>query len=727
MKRIIYLCLGWFGLIGLWGGVMGCSTEPTTPLQVTLQPLKTCEDVVSSLRRAMLDEMNRTLDANLKSALENNGKSCYYRGYAESVPMGASSGSPSAPSAAASQGDSSASNAKSSSSNTGGSASQASGTNNQVVGVDEADFIKNDTKYIYVLTDKEFRIIRAWPPESAQVIARVPVDGTPRKLFVHEGRAVIYSSLQDLKTSETSSNSADRIAGYTYTGRKECTYGYNCQFTGDGKPTQMTVLDISNLEKPNILRVIKMSGSYINARRIGNSIFTVVSSPQVRTLSLQFYPSLSSSQCGVKMPAALLVDAFEKLRNENAEKIKNSTISDWIPIVEDTILDQGKEGSTTSPLHGCQGFYEASQHDGKQFLNVLSLDLRSQRALQTSTIVSAPGAVYASDKALYLSVPHQRSAGRAWYGGDVYQLEEVSTVHKFALDPEQAQARYVASGLVKGRVLNQFSMDEYRGYLRIVTTTGRVPMPSVHSTLTVLEQKETQLNPAGKLDHLAPSEDIRSARFDRERAYVVTFKKTDPLFVFDLTNPYQPQVLAELKIPGFSTYMQMMDDNHLLSIGYDADDQGSFAFFTGVLLQIFDVSDPKNPKRIHREVIGTRGSSSEALTNHLAFNYFAPKEILALPMTICESAAGTGQYGDTMTFSGLMVYRVTPKDGFQLRGKVSHPKGEGATCYNWWTDASSQVKRSIIMDDYVFSVSHTLIKINHLDNLSKDVRTLSLE
>jgi hypothetical protein len=104
-----------------------------------------------------------------------------------------------------------------------------------------------------------------------------------------------------------------------------------------------------------------------------------------------------------------------------------------------------------------------------------------------------------------------------------------------------------------------------------------------------------------------------------------TFKKTDPLFVFGLANPREPRVEAELKIPGFSTYIHRMDERHLLTIGYDAADQGSFAYFTGVLLQIFDVSDPKAPRLAHRHVLGTRGTTSEALTNHLAFNYFPPK------------------------------------------------------------------------------------------------------
>jgi uncharacterized secreted protein with C-terminal beta-propeller domain len=211
----------------------------------------------------------------------------------------------------------------------------------------------------------------------------------------------------------------------------------------------------------------------------------------------------------------------------------------------------------------------------------------------------------------------------------------------------------------------------------------------------------------------------------------VTFKKTDPLYVLDLADPHRPAIKGELKIPGFSTYMHMMDENHLLTIGYDADDQGTFAWFTGMLLQIFDVSDMTAPKLAHKLVIGTRGSSSEALTNHLAFNYFAPKNLLALPMTICEGSTGGGSYGMNMTFSGLVVFNVTAQDGFTEQGRVAHPtEASGgytnAACTNWWTRASSQVKRSIFMDDFVYSVSDRKMKVNQLENLSQDLVELPL-
>jgi hypothetical protein len=179
-------------------------------------------------------------------------------------------------------------------------------------------------------------------------------------------------------------------------------------------------------------------------------------------------------------------------------------------------------------------------------------------------------------------------------------------------------------------------------------------------------------------------------------------------------------------------YLHPLDEGHLLSIGYDADDQGSFAWFQGVQLQIFDVSDMSNPQLLHKQVIGTRGSSSEALTNHLAFTYFAPKHWLALPITICEGGSGSS-YGDNMTFSGLYLYDVSIDSGFQLLGGVAHPppggyqSHSGSLCQNWWSDASSQVKRSIIMDDYVLSLTERELEINAASDLATDLVVLPIE
>jgi len=256
-------------------------------------------------------------------------------------------------------------------------------------------------------------------------------------------------------------------------------------------------------------------------------------------------------------------------------------------------------------------------------------------------------------------------------------------------------------------------------------------MPSVHNTISVLQMVNGTLETVGLIDQIAPGEDIRSARFSGDLGFMVTFKKTDPLFVFDLSDPEQPEVKGELKIPGYSTYMHFMDKSHILSIGFDAEDHGSYALFQGVMLQVFDVTDITSPELIHKEVIGTRGTTSDATSDHLAFNYFKPKELLAIPMAVCEDG-GSGSYGDVMTFNGLMVYQVTVEDGFAYQGGLPHAipsSGYGwqNECQNWWTQSNSKVKRSVIMEDYVYSIAPDEVKVAALSDLDSPLASIPLQ
>jgi hypothetical protein len=195
--------------------------------------------------------------------------------------------------------------------------------------------------------------------------------------------------------------------------------------------------------------------------------------------------------------------------------------------------------------------------------------------------------------------------------------------------------------------------------------------------------------------------------------------------VFDLSKPTQPRKLGELKIPGFSTYMHMMDAGHLLTIGYDADDHDSFAYFDGVLLQVFDVRNPTVPSLKHRHTIGTRGSSSEALTNHLGFTWYPEESLLALPMTVCEGG-NDGIYGNTMTFNGLMLFNASTGQGFSERGRVAHAVAPNVSCGNWWTNGSSTVKRSLFLDNFVYSISDRELKVRNIYALGTDITTVPL-
>ncbi|MDM8557878.1 beta-propeller domain-containing protein [Candidatus Parabeggiatoa sp. HSG14] len=692
--------------------------EAQAVTSATLETMGSCPSLLAKMKETAIQKMENRLNTNFHNAIRWGlcGRGYYYSDVADSVASIAPVAAPA-------------------NSNTASGATEYSETNVQVTGVDEADFVKNDGAYIYILANGKFRIVDSWPAENASEVSAFDIEGIPKKLFVHEERAFIYSSLDRL---------TQNYAHYpSHFGASECTYGYNCDFTGDGREMKVTILDISEVTAPRLIREMRFSGAYLNARRIGNAVHSVVIFPEPQIAELKFWPDEEWSKpfCyeeGDVPSFEKITEVFETLKEENRQLIQATNINDWLPSAQDVRYNEGATQENNALFESCENFYQSEQKDGMNYLSIVSTDINGESPLNTTTITGKPGAVYASKSALYVAAKHSRNTVYTpWFFPNNVDIEEASTIHKFSLDNDNQASQYVGSGVVKGRVLNQFSMDEFNGFFRIATTTGHLSDPTTHSTISILEEKSNTLVIAGLVDNIAPTEDIRSARFMGDKGYVVTFKKTDPLFVFDLSDPYNPTIAGELKIPGFSTYMHRLDDNHLLTIGYDADDQGRFAWFQGIMLQIFDVSDMANPLLIHKEIIGTRGSTSEAATNHLAFNYFGSKGLLAIPMTICEAGQNStgqgGRFGDVMTFGGLLVYKVNTETGFELLGGVPHIAPENkeenrrGICYSWWIQSNSYVKRSIFMDDYVFSIADSTIKANRLSAIGEDVSVIHFD
>ncbi|MBI5478970.1 MAG: beta-propeller domain-containing protein [Deltaproteobacteria bacterium] len=669
-------------------------SAPPLPVEATLRTASSCDDAMAEIRARLLREMNAALDQSLARALWLHCQPCYTYGpvlcdggYTSSADASAS---PIPPTTGSED-----------------SASEFSQTNTQVDGVDEADFVKNDGSYIYLVANGRFSIIDAWPPAAAKVIGSATLEGQPRYLYVVGDRAVVFSSL-----------------GAGYGPQQTCTYGYDCDFTGDGYPLRITVFDITDRAHPVVLRETSFGGSYLNSRRIGTIIHTVVlfgegALPQAvpyttwPTGLAQWVPT-----CGTWGPqrrtAAEIEEIFATLRAENVARIQAYKLAATPGLAQDVRYLPGGAVTEQPEVADCTRLLVSPTGDGQSLLSLVSFDAAAQDPLAVTTVLGRPGAVYASPDSLYVTNRH--------YGYGTGGSGDSTTVHKFRLTLGSPVTTYAGSGAAKGRVLNQFSMDEWNGDLRIATTTGWM----TYNSVSILTEQAGALTLRGHVD-LAPGEDIRAARFTGDTGFVVTFKKTDPLFVLDLADPAAPTVRGELHIPGFSTYIHLMDAAHLLTIGLDAQDEGSFAWFAGVMLQVFDVTNPNAPLLLHKTVIGTRGTASDATTNHLAFNYFRPLDLLAIPMIICQGGSGGG-YGYQMTFNGLMVYRVTLADGFTLLGGIPHNAGPVADyygCSSWWTYAQSSVKRSVIMDDWVYSIASGMLRASSLGDLGNPVVTLS--
>ena len=697
-------------------GLLACSGTTTPAEKVAalasdlsvLQPLAGCGELEDAIRAMALRDMNAAVDQAEKSVLELAGADCkdYQYGYANGAGM------PGAAATGAAE-------------DSGGSAPKSTtGTNNQVDGVDEADFVKNDGKFIYLVANGALRILKSWPAASTEAVSEVALDGTPKKLFLDGDRVLVYVSVPAPVVQDP--NADYGYPGGNYGGgSSECTYGYDCELRGDGTATRVLVFDVSDRAAPKKLRTVDLSGSLIAARKIGHAVHTVVSQSLRAFPEIQAWPSdgMGNVSCGMDKAALYAaLGKLEALRMSNALTILQKPLATALPSIKDT--------AGASPVDDCKNYYKAMLGDGAEVLSIVSLDMTKEEPANAASVLSRAGAVYASAGSLYVAVPHDFSGYADYYQS--YGQAEVSTVHRFRISDDAGATAYAASGSVGGRVLNQFAMDELDGRLRIATSTGHVPDPSVTNSLTVLRQEGEALLPQGAVSGFATGEDIRSVRFEGNTAFVVTFKKTDPLWAFDLSDPTNPRITGELQIPGFSTYMHKMDATHLLTIGYDANDHGDFAYFDGVVLQIFDVSNPAAPALAQRTKIGTRGSSSEALTNHLAFTYSADRGLLALPMTICEGG-GDGTFGTDMTFSGLMVYSVDAAKGFAEVGRVAHPTSpdgngyDNGACSNWWSQASSEVKRSIFMDDFVYSISESVVKVQDLGKMGSDLASVKLD
>jgi len=290
--------------------------------------------------------------------------------------------------------------------------------------------------------------------------------------------------------------------------------------------------------------------------------------------------------------------------------------------------------------------------------------------------------------------------------------EDHTYLFKFDTDSDPRHVRYVAGGGVPGQLVNSFALDDEGGHLRVASTRRTWlgwQLKAMSNSVFVLRASGDRLSRVGEVDDLAHNERIYSARFEGPRGFLVTFRNVDPLFTLDVSNPTNPRVVGELKIPGFSTYLHPLGRDHLLTIGRDT---------TGAQLQIFNVADFANPALQHRYVLGTASSSSEAEYDHKAFTYFQSRGLLSIPLSDWSTARRN------RFTSSLTIVRATPESGIVPLGAVEHAdlvQGTDARGYWGWTP---QVRRGVMMDDYVYSISYGGMKVNDVRNLSRSIATI---
>jgi inhibitor of cysteine peptidase len=369
-----------------------------------------------------------------------------------------------------------------------------------------------------------------------------------------------------------------------------------------------------------------------------------------------------------------------------------------------------RENNTWCTIEPESIWYPNNTMSWMEYYTVSALNIQdSESQLTTETFLLDGGStVYVSPTNLYLTT-------QGW--------SSETTITKIGI--EDGSITFKANGTVPGYVLNQFSMDEHNGYFRVATTDQNWRSGSSGNNVYVMDE---DLNIVGSLEKLAPGEEIYSARFIGGRCYLVTFKKVDPLFTIDLSDPENPTVLGKLKIPGYSDYLHPYDENTLIGIGKETveAEEGDFAWYQGVKISLFDVSDVQNPRELAKIEIGSRGTDSPALYDHHAFLFSRARNLLVIPIleaTIDENAFSgsvpANYYGE-YTYQGAYVFSIS-KEGIELRGTITHIDDDNMDLLKsgYWFDSEYEVQRSLYIEDNLYTLSQGMIKINNLNTLNE--------
>ena len=593
-------------------------------------------------------------------------------------------------------------------------------TNVQVEGVDEADLVKSDGKYLYVVSGSKVQIIEAYPAENARVLSALELEGRPADIYINQDRLAV--------------------------------------FTGQPGSREMAVqvYDLTDRSKPVLTRTFSSGGSYVNSRMIGDFVYVVVNVPVTR----------SNLTGRIQMPELTTDKLKHTVRPEDVYYFDNPDYNYMFSLILSfNIQDENKELVTRTFLTGVsQNLYVSPGHIYLTNQKLPDLVKLTNSLLEgVASVVPAPVAekiksisrgdlspdrkMLAAEQALEdhlnqldynqaLALEQKLYQLYDKYQRDLSRDRNQTVIHKLAVN--NGDVTYRGRGEVPGQVLNQFSMDEHKGYFRIATTTAGSFFDD-RTTRNHIYVLDEGLDIAGRLEGLAPTERIYSARFMGDRVYLVTFRQIDPFFVIDLKDPQQPKVLGELKIPGYSDYLHPYDENHIIGIGKEVPEMGpvplpepmlrgdaapsvmpTFPLMEqGVKIALFDVSDPAEPRELAKYVVNKADSDSPVLRDHRALLFSRDLNLLAIPVSysIAPTLQERANYPYYKMWQGLYVFDLSPA-GITLRGSVDHLDGD--------LDGRMPVKRSLYIGNVLYTVSDGYVQLNDLDSLNQ-IKRLELK
>ena len=549
-------------------------------------------------------------------------------------------------------------------------------TNIQVENVDEADIIKNDGNYIYSISSNNVIITNVVNQEDIKIEATIRLnDGSvPEDLILYKNELIVIST----RSSHSSS------------------YSYY-----DDYNTLVKIYNIETKSNPTLIKSYELYEPYYTSRCINNKLYVIASG------------SLREDDDDK------IVRAYKEDNNEQEIELKNIKYLKDVKTTEQTII------------------------------SVVDLDNVKANIDVSSYLIDISNA-YVSENSIYLldqkydynnSVPPISSIFglKGIIGAFTYEVDNDDSsgykteIYKFDISND-GMVSYKTKNKIAGKTINQYSLDEQNGHLRIALYDYN------GARVTIFDEN---LKHIGTSDYVAKGETMYSSRFMGNKAYLVTYRTMDPLFVIDLSNEAKPKVLGELHIPGYSTYLHPYDENHLIGIGMETEEiinknssgkvTSTTSRITGMKMALFDVTDVSNPVQISQTVIGDRRTTSAILTNPKALLFSKEKQLIAIPVnnysedfeisfsddSYSSLVNSYKNYDKSYVAEGYFVYNINLQDGFKLKGVITHEtpqKNKKSTTYNYYYNTSKML-RGLYIDSNLYTVSETAIKVNRLDTL----------
>jgi len=592
----------------------------------------------------------------------------------------------------------------------GGEVVDYSQTNVQVAGVDEPDIVKTDGTYLYIVSGNKVIIVKAAPAENATIEAEITVNEstTIHNIFISGNRLVIFATDYNQPIFKSLEVVDDvRMPSPWYS----------------SPDTYIKLYDISDLQCPELVRDIVAGGSFSGARLIDDYVYVITTQYSYQCLLPEegeaIVPRIqvNGEVIDVSLSDIYYVDLPEK----------SSTVTN---IVSMNIHDDGSEVNTEVFLLGDSHVLYVSRENIYVTYSTRYYDYEMLQEIIDEILMPVLPESIASELEVVNTLTldnHQKQTVTEWIlqnyveSMDEDQLAEISrailrqvertVIHRIHI--HDGDITYEAQGNVPGGVSNQFSLSEHNGYLRISTTMQGWMVRSFVSSIESQNNiyvLDMDLEIVGSLEGLAPGEQIYATRFIGETCYLVTFRQIDPFFVIDLSDPTDPTVLGELKIPGFSTYLHPYDETHIIGIGREDNK---------VKISLFDVSDMSNPVELAKYEIENNDEDwhwmqSSALYEHKAFLFDREKNLLVIPV---------GDYSKQSAY----VFDISVEDGIELKGTVTHDLDteDGQEDIYYWGDYGNSIKRTLYIGDILYTISDNMVKMNNLNDLS-EINSLEL-